>query len=115
VAKKKSESLFTNEIRYDVELEKDFQERVMEMAGYLGWRCYAIPDSRRASLAGYPDLTCWSTRQKRIIWIELKREKGRISPAQEMIHEELRSIGLEVYVFRPSQWTELESVLKGKK
>ena len=112
--KKKSESLFTNEIRYEVELEADFQARVMELAGYLGWRCYSIPDSRRATIAGWPDLTLWNVKQKRIIWIELKREKGRVSPAQVALMNELRSIGLEVYLFRPSNWSELESVLKGK-
>lgn len=105
-------SLLSGEQLKSLELEKDFQERVCTFARLNGWKVYAIPDSRRATLAGYPDLTMWNVKQKRIVWAELKREKGKTSPAQDMTIQELQIVGCEVYVWRPSDWDEITKILK---
>lgn len=86
------------------ELERDFQERVVALARTYGWSVYAVPDSRRASLAGYPDLTMWNERLGKLIFVELKREKGKTSPAQERVLDQLRVCKQQVYVWRPSDW-----------
>lgn len=105
--------LFTGKDLINLELEKDFQIRVEGLAHIYGWRVYTIPDSRRASLAGYPDLTLW--RGSRLIFAELKREKGRVSPAQEQILAELKLTGAETYIWRPSHWDAIiETLKKGK-
>ena len=97
----------------DLELEKDFQRRVEEYARLEGWHVYSVPDSRRVSLSGYPDLTMWRVLDKRLIFAELKREKGRLRPQQEVILEELRQLGVaEVYVWRPSNWNEILDTLR---
>ena len=67
---------------------------------------------------GYPDLTIVG--HGRIIFAELKSEKGRLTPGQ---HEWLEALALaesddgrvEVHIWRPSQWLsgEIEKVLRG--
>ena len=99
----------------DTELEKDFQERVCHLARLYHWRIYSIPDSRRVSMAGYPDLTMWNVQQKRLIFAELKREKGKVSESQKIVLSELgQLVQCEVYVWRPSDWDSIIEIMKGK-
>ena len=92
----------------DLMLEKEFQKQVTEYARLEGWSVYSIPDSRKVTLAGYPDLTMWRVSDKRLVFAELKREKGRVRPQQEAVLDELRALGLaEVYLWRPSDWDEV--------
>ena len=104
-------SLFSGEQLKSLQLEKDFQDQVCQYARLNGWTIYSVPDSRRASLAGYPDLTMWHVKKRKLIFVELKREKGKTSPAQNEIIHQLRSIGSEVYVWRPSDWLEIEKII----
>ena len=96
------------------DLEKDFQSRVVQLLSLEGWRVFSIPDSRRATLKGYPDLTCWHPKTDRLVFIELKREKGRVSPEQKVVLEELGRI-TETYLFRPSDWSKIVAIAEGKK
>ena len=99
----------------DTELEKDFQERVCHIARLYGWRIYSIPDSRRVSMAGYPDLTMWNVEQKRLIFAELKREKGKVSESQKIVLSELgQLVQCVVYVWRPSDGVSIIEIMKGK-
>jgi VRR-NUC domain len=85
------------------------------LARLHGWRVYTIPDSRRASMAGYPDLTMWNVAQDRIVFAELKREKGKLSEAQQFVLKELLQItSVETYVWRPSDWEFVVGVLSEK-
>ena len=100
----------------DLETEAQFQARVIQVARMYGWSVYSIPDSRRATLAGYPDLTMYRRVDRRIVFAELKREKGRVAPVQEQVLSDLRAIAstgkCEVYVWRPSDWDRIIEVLK---
>lgn len=58
--------------------ESDFQRTVIEMAQHLGWLCYHTYDSRR-SQEGFPDLVLV---RDRVLFVELKSERGKQSPAQ---------------------------------
>jgi hypothetical protein len=109
-----TDPLFGKKAWRDTELEKDFQARVTHVAGLYGWKCYAIPDSRRATIAGFPDLTLWHVGQSRIVFAELKREKGRLSESQKIVLSELGTLGVEVYVWRPSDFDNIIELLKGK-
>jgi Holliday junction resolvase len=92
-------------------LEAEFHEQVAHLMRINGWSVYSVPDSRRVSLAGYPDITAWSG--NRLIFAELKREKGRVSPAQEEVLAELRQIPCaEVYLWKPSDWQEIVDVTR---
>ena len=109
-----TDPLFGKDSMRDAELEKDFQERVCHLARLYQWRIYSVPDSRRVSMSGYPDLTMWNIQQKRLIFAELKREKGRISESQKIVLEELKTlVHCEVYLWRPSDWDSILEILKG--
>ena len=82
--------------------ERDLQRAVMDLAALKGWKPYSIPDSRRATSAGYPDLTL--ARPGRLVFAELKAHRGRLSPAQYDWLGTLKSAGAEVYVWKPEQW-----------
>lgn len=73
----------------DVELmsETELQEAVIMLARYRDWLWYHTHDSRRSN-AGFPDLVL--VRGERLIFAELKSEKGRTTPNQR---EWLDSIG----------------------
>jgi len=91
------------------ESEKAFQARVLELAAVTGWHSYHTYDSRR-SQAGYPDLTL--VRGTRLIFVELKTQRGRMSPAQRAWREVLLATGkVEYYCWRPADWPEIEQVL----
>ena len=109
-----TQNLFGKEVNRNLELEAAFQQRVVEVAQLYGWRVFSIPDSRRVSIAGWPDLTLF--RKGKLIFAELKREKGRVSEAQKMVMAELALIPCaEVYLWRPSDWDELVRILKQRK
>lgn len=100
--------------------EKEFQSQVIEFAKMNGWRAYSIPDARRATEIGYPDITLWHPVFKKFMFAELKREKGKLRVDQVRVIDELRSLGFKVYVWHPSDWEAIEEFLgpsqvKGKK
>ena len=96
--------------------EREFQDAVVELARLTGWRVYHTYDSRRSE-AGYPDLTL--AKGGSVIFAELKRDaKARVTRDQRAWLEALAprgSIGAQhaVYVWRPSDWPEIERILTG--
>ena len=92
-------------------LEKDWQRTVVDLAKQLGWkRIYHTFDSRR-STHGFPDLVIC---RDRVIYLELKREKGKLSPEQVTWLRALWAAGAEAYVVRPSQAEALASMLASR-
>ena len=91
--------------------EREFQRTVIEYAEARGWLVYSVPDSRRATSRGYPDLTM--VRDGQIIFAELKVLRGVVSKAQRTWLDELSALSLDpsVYIWRPSGWPEIELVL----
>ena len=82
---------------------------VLKAAAVTGWRTYHTHDSRH-SASGFPDLVM--VRQGRILFAELKSEKGTLSAEQVAWLHDLEPA--EVYVWRPSQWLDrtIETVLR---
>lgn len=97
----------------DLEPEKDFQARILELALDCGWRWYHPYDSRR-SIDGWPDLVLIHTRRQVTVFAELKDAEGRISPEQERWLEDLRAAGHDARLWRPSDWDEIEALLTGR-
>lgn len=107
--------------------EKELQRHIIAAAEMLGWRVYHTFDSRR-SQAGFPDLLmvryaactleqCEADEHPtEAVAIELKRERGKVSPEQEVWLDLLgRLPGVKFAgVIRPSQWFagELDDVLR---
>ena len=61
--------------------ERHFQDAVVALAEAAGWRVHYVAFSGR-SPAGFPDLCLASAAQRRVIFRELKTERGRLMPAQ---------------------------------
>jgi hypothetical protein len=89
--------------------EKQLMAAVVEMAEMLGWLVYHTHDSRRSE-SGFPDLVC--VRRERVVFIELKTEKGQLSEEQEQWLSALGLAGAAVHFWRPSDWPEIEAALR---
>jgi hypothetical protein len=89
--------------------EKQFMAAIVEMAQMLGWLVYHTHDSRRSE-AGFPDIVC--VRRDRVVFIELKKEKGRLSEEQERWLSALGLAGAAVHCWRPSDWPTIEETLR---
>ena len=87
--------------------EKEWSAQVYELARTLGWTRYHTYRSER-SQPGFPDEVLV---RDRVIFAELKRETGRLSPAQEDWIGKLKRAGAEVYVWRPSDLEEVGATL----
>ncbi len=89
--------------------EKEWQQQVKDMAALMGFkRAYHTYDSRRSS-SGFPDLVLV---RDRIVYVELKREKGKLSPAQHEWLTALVKAKGEVYVARPHDFDALAEALR---
>lgn len=100
--------------------EKELQTAVIEMARFMGWRHYHTYDSRR-SPEGFPDLVL--VRRGRLIFAELKSERGRLTVHQKIWLEELKEVEknsngvVEVKVWWFEDWRSgrIEEELVGKR
>jgi hypothetical protein len=93
-------------------LEEAFQQSVEELARLNHWRLYHTYDSRR-SVSGFPDLVM--VRGHRLVFAELKREQGKPTAEQTKWLEQLSGVQtVSTHLWRPSDWTEIEAVLRGK-
>lgn len=87
--------------------EGELQAAVTHLATLYGWRWYHVYDSRRSN-PGFPDLTL--TRKGRLLFIELKSQRGKVRPEQQdwlndLDEVERKSGGLVVArLWRPSDW-----------
>jgi hypothetical protein len=81
---------------------------VREAASLTGWLTYHTFDSRR-SASGFPDLIL--CRGARLVAAELKGPTGRVTREQAMWLDALDAAGVECFVWRPSDWPEIEAVL----
>jgi len=91
--------------------ETDFSTQIVDLFRYLGWKYYHTHDSRR-SVAGFPDYV--AVKPPRVLFIELKKEKGKLSWEQDEWGYLLSKCpGVEYYVWRPSD--DVESILKGER
>ena len=104
--------------------ERSFQSSVVQYAEMMGWRvwhdratnvprrcpnCGATPRIIR-NPGGLPDLIL--VRRPRVVWVELKSERGRLTDDQAVWLRDLRASEQEVYLWRPSMWQEVEQVLR---
>jgi hypothetical protein len=73
-----------------------------------GWRTPVSADGK-----GYPDL---SMTRDRILFAELKAQRGRTSDEQKDWLAALSNAGAEVYVWRPEDWASgaIEAVLRSR-
>jgi len=79
--------------------EAQLQDAVMGLADVLGLRAFHSTDSRRDTAAGFPDLVIVG---RRVLFVELKRQDGRVRPEQRAWLEALTAAeGVTAVVWRP--------------
>jgi len=100
----------THELVAAAYTEKQWQSEVIALAKDLGWLVYHTLRSK-GSEPGFPDLVM--VRGERILFIELKTMKGKLSQTQSFWLEALSHTTVGVYVWRPSDIQEAAEVLKG--
>lgn len=98
-----------------------FTAAVIQLARSAGWLAFHARAARTAAGwrtpvqgdgEGFLDLVLV---RERILFAELKAERGRLRPAQERWLERLRRAGAEVHVWKPRQWSEIEAVLTSER
>lgn len=91
--------------------ERVFQNAILDLCQYMNIMAYHVRDSRRVVTSnGFPDLVLSGT--KGTIFAELKAQKGRLSAAQIQWTERLSESGAQVFVWRPSDWPDIVTILK---
>lgn len=93
--------------------EAEFQAEVIRIAERGGWAVFSVPDSRRATCGGYPDLTLMHpTGPTPLMVAELKREGEQPRADQEQWLSAFRAAGIPAFVWTPDSLTEIREVLK---
>ena len=91
--------------------EKSFTQQIADLSKMLGYKYYH-PWLSIHSPRGFPD--CCLVKGERLIFAELKREKGELSPHQVEWLDALKATGkAEVYVWRPSDIEKITDILRG--
>jgi len=103
--------------------EKQLQSTVLGWAKAYGWLAYHQLDtggrdtngnvyySRRIG-PGFPDLVLCHPVWGKLIFAELKTDKGKVSENQQEWLEALRKTKTAVYVWRPRDMPEIEQILQ---
>jgi hypothetical protein len=92
------------------EPEKHLQSKVLELARLCRWRAFH-PWSSLHSASGWPDLSL--VRGGRLIFAELKSERGNVTAEQRMWLDELALVpGVRCFVWKPSDWSAIVRVLQ---
>lgn len=89
--------------------EASFLQQVLDLAKVLHWRTYHTWNSVH-SAGGFPDLVL--VRRPRVLFVELKREDGAPTAAQQQWLDDLRACGQEARLWRPSDWPEVLEALR---
>lgn len=98
--------------------EADWQRQVIDLAHLCGWRVAHFRPARTAhgwatpvtaDGAGFPDLVLI---RDRVIFAELKSDRGRLSDVQRRWIAGLTDAGAEVHVWRPADFDTVHQHLK---
>lgn len=85
---------------------------VRSQATRRGWMYFHCIDARLHT-PGWPDVTLAHTRQRRILFLELKRDGEQPTPAQQGWLDALAAAGCETGVLRPADLPDLPTILRG--
>lgn len=99
--------------------ETAFQSEVIDLAKWLKYTyIYHEYDSRKVSARGFPDLVFLRAYDPekplmpaRVIYAELKKEKGVTSNEQIVWLTTFSALGHECYLWRPRHWNDIVRIL----
>ena len=104
--------------------ERDFQLQVVQMARLFGWETFHVRAGRTldswrtpgsgSMAAGWPDLVLVHPVRRRLLFVELKTDTGKLTAHQERVLDLLRLVA-PVHVWRPAMWNEIEATLRSSK
>ncbi len=90
--------------------EKDFEGQIRDLAKLFGYKYYHTWGSFHSPM-GFPD--CVLVKGGRLIFAELKSEKGKVSvPQQEWLDALGGVANVEVYLWRPDDFDEIVKILQ---
>ena len=94
--------------------ETELQAAILSLATPLGWSHYHTFNAYRSDF-GWPDLVLCNPPQ--LIFVELKRQGGKLTLTQLEWKARLEESGQHYYVWRPSEWFsgEIEKILVKRK
>lgn len=83
--------------------ESQIQRQIVDYLQYTGWLVLQtyLGSNRGGSVwmtKGLPDIC--AIKNGRHVWLEIKTPAGRVKPEQEILHQQLRAHGAEIYVVR---------------
>jgi hypothetical protein len=100
-------------------LEKDLQKQIIDLGHLYGWRIAHFRPALRqsghystpvgADGAGWPDLTL--VKGRRLIFAEIKAQDGKTSTEQDIWLDCLEKTGATVFIWKPSDWDDIQRVL----
>jgi hypothetical protein len=91
--------------------EAEFQRQVVKLARSLGWETWH-PQIAVWSKSGWPDLVL--CKPPRLLFWELKTDKGKTSADQDKWLADLRACGQEARVVRPADRQWIHETLLGR-
>jgi len=91
--------------------ERDLREWVRDLCKLFGWK-FLFTWTSIHSPKGMLDLFLINAEQKRVIFAELKTEKGKLTPEQQETFDDLKACGQEVYVWRPGDIEGIAEILR---
>lgn len=91
--------------------ERELTGQLLELTRLTGFKRYHTWRSKH-SAAGYPDETLV---RERLIFLELKTEKGKLTDDQRDWLRALIAAGVEVYVLRPRHLEQIAHVLAARR
>ena len=87
--------------------EAEWQDVVEQFARLHGWWVWHDNDPRR-NREGFPDLVLI---RERVVWAELKSDTGKLRPGQQAMIARLSAAAAEVHVWRPGDWSTVQTLL----
>ena len=90
--------------------EKDLREQIRTLCKLYGWMMYFSWTSIH-SPKGFPDLVLVNPDKCRVIYVELKTEKGKVSNHQQYWLHALWKCKQEVYIWRPDDIEDIARIL----
>lgn len=83
--------------------EKAFMAQVRKAALLTGWRYYHTWNSFH-SAAGFPDCVLVHAKKRRLMFVEVKTDTGKLTPDQQAWLDDLQAANVSAFVLRPKDF-----------
>jgi hypothetical protein len=107
--------------------EQEWQQVVIEAACRANYLCHhqLVPYRRDKSgrvraivepgtTPGFPDLVLVHAERRDVLFVELKKQDGALSPRQMEWRDALQAAGARWYMWKPSDWPTVQRILFGE-